>query len=255
MSSQSVELTDQVDHLPQASPDQAPGPLPEVHVPDPEPVAQADDPPPVPLVAEMPHRALGSPLQMGASRRPPLRPVDAGNRLVTPTPPNRTLGGPAPAAPTEEPSSLQRAIAAVRSALPIVQRILPLLDGNLAAAITNMLTGAAHAAAPPAPKIDLTPLEDRVSELRIQHRGLRDQIMEQSTALMEQTNVIKRVEDQLEMVREATDRNTLEQQEMLEDLKAFGSKVKVIAILTLILVGAGVALNVLLFLRIKSVFP
>jgi len=40
----------------------------------------------------------------------------------------------------------------------------------------------------------------------------------------EQNSSLKRVEDQLEMVREATDRNTLEQQELLEDLKAVGQQ-------------------------------
>ena len=72
---------------------------------------------------------------------------------------------------------------------------------------------------------------------------------------MEQNNSLKRVEDQLEMVREATDRNTLEQQELLEDLKTFGNKVKAVAFIALGLVAIGFLLNLMLFLHIQRVLP
>jgi hypothetical protein len=201
-----------------------------------EPLAQrADALPPPP-------RVMGAPLQMGASRRQPLTAAENGSVKLAPPPPGRALSGAG-----DEPSTLQRAVQAVRSALPILQRILPLLDGNVASALSNLLNPGARQPAPP-PKIDLAPIEDRVAELRTQHRGLRDQIMEQSTA-------IKRVEDQLEMVREATDRNTLEQQELLEDLKAFGTKVKVVAVIALVLVGVGFVMNLVLFLHMQRVLP
>ncbi len=72
---------------------------------------------------------------------------------------------------------------------------------------------------------------------------------------MEQNTSLKRVEDQLEMVREATDRNTLEQQELLEDLKTFGNKVKLVVIIALGLVAIGVILNLILYLHIQRVLP
>ena len=72
---------------------------------------------------------------------------------------------------------------------------------------------------------------------------------------MEQNTSLKRVEDQLEMVREATDRNTLEQQELLEDLKAFGNKVKMVVIVALGLVAIGFILNLILFLHVQRVLP
>jgi uncharacterized protein YPO0396 len=84
--------------------------------------------------------------------------------------------------------------------------------------------------------------------LQTQHRDLRDQVVEQNASL-------KRVEDQLEMVREATDRNTLEQQELLEDLKAVGNKVNAFALLALGLLAASILLNVILYLHIKRVLP
>ena len=87
-----------------------------------------------------------------------------------------------------------------------------------------------------------------MAELQTQHLELRNQIVEQNTS-------IKRVEDQLELVREATDRNTLEQQELLEDLKGVGNKVNVYALFALALLVVSVLLNVILYLHIQRVLP
>jgi hypothetical protein len=96
--------------------------------------------------------------------------------------------------------------------------------------------------------VDLAPLNEGLAELRTQHRQLRDQ-------LTEQNGTLKRVEDQLEMVREATDRNTLEQQELLEDLKSFSHKVKIGAFIAIGLLTLGVVLNLVLYLHIQRVLP
>ena len=195
-------------------------------------------------------RAIGSPLPRGMSSRAQFSaPVSSeqGNatHLGQAPPPGRALSGGASA---EEPSSsLQRTVNALRSALPFVQRLLPLLDGNIASAVGNLLTPRPQASAP-APKVDLVPIEDGLNELQIQHRELRGQVMEQNTSL-------QRVEDQLEMVREATNRNTLEQQELLEDLKTFGNRIKMVVIIALGLVAIGFILNLILYLHIQRVLP
>ena len=186
-----------------------------------------------------PSRVVGSPLPMGSGRLP----AGAGSRVQS-NPPGRAL--PASTSP-EEPSGVQRAMNAFRAVMPVVQRLLPLLEGNVLTAISNVLTPRPQAP-PPAPKIDLAPLESGLTELQTQHRGLRDQVMEQNATL-------KRVEDQLEFVREATDRNTLEQQELLEDLKLFSRKVKIFAAIGVGLLVIGVVLNLLLFLHIQRVLP
>jgi uncharacterized protein YlxW (UPF0749 family) len=178
---------------------------------------------------------------MGASRRSSA-PDEGTMRRIASAPPGRALPG---GAPGEDSSGVQRAVNAFRMILPLVQRLLPLIDGNIATAVTNLLTQRPH---PPAPKVDLAPLEDSLAELQTQHRNLRDQVMEQN-------NSLKRVEDQLEMVREATDRNTLEQQELLEDLKTFSNKVKVVGVIGIGLLAIGFLLNLILFLHIQRVLP
>jgi len=187
-------------------------------------------------------RPIGSPLPVGSGRRSLDSPAP-GNRISVP-PPGRALPG---STSGEVPSGAQRAMNAFRTVMPLVQRLLPLLEGNVLTAISNVLAPRPQAPPPP-PKVDLTPFQEGLAELQTQHRGLRDQVMEQNASL-------KRVEDQLEMVREATDRNTLEQQELLEDLKIFSRKVKVVAVLGIGVLAIGFVLNLILFLHIQRVLP
>lgn len=154
---------------------------------------------------------------------------------------------------TEDPqahkSGLNRVINAVRSTMPLVQKLLPLLDGNFATAISTLVAPAlTHHPAPPPPqvRVDLEPLERGLTDLRTSHRELRTQIAEQGTSL-------KRVEDQLERVREATDRNTLEQQELIEDLRSTGSRIGVFAIIGLILLVISVAVNAFFLVQLQHI--
>ena len=138
-----------------------------------------------------------------------------------------------------------RAMGILKSAAPFVAKLLPLLDSNFGAAIGNMLVPR-H----PAPQVtvDLAPLTNQVSELQAQQTELRG-------ALQDQTTGLKRVEGQLDMVREATDRNTLEQQELMQDLKSVARKVNTFALGVSILLVASVVINVLLYLYVKRVLP
>jgi hypothetical protein len=101
-----------------------------------------------------------------------------------------------------------------------------------------------HTPPPPPVKIDLEPMERGLAELRAGHRELHNQVADQVTAM-------KRVEDQLERVREATDRNTLEQQEMVEDLRAVGNRVSTLAIAGVVLLAVSLGLNIYLVLQLQ----
>ncbi len=208
---------------------------------EPDSIQSIDRDPFSPRATAYPSRPTGAPLPMGSGRRPSVSP-SAGNRVPTP-PPGRAL----PGSTSEEPSTAQRAVNLFRNVMPIVQRLLPLLEGNVLTAISNVMTPRPQAPAPP-PKVDLVPLESSIAALATEHRGLREQVIEQNASL-------KRVEDQLEMVREATDRNTLEQQELLEDLKSFSNKVKVVAVVGIGVLVIGIVLNLILFLHIQRVLP
>jgi hypothetical protein len=181
-------------------------------------------------------RAVGSPLPVGTGRTIP----EASYRTAPPQ--GRALMGGSP-----DDTGMQRAMGMLKQAMPFVQKLLPLIDGNFATAIANLFAPRPHMTPPPAP-LDLTPVQTQITELQTHSQDLRAQMQEQGSSL-------KRMEDQLEMVREATDRNTLEQQELIEDLKAVGNKVNLFALLLIAMLIVSLVLNVMLFLHIKQVLP
>jgi hypothetical protein len=212
---------------------------------DPEPILRETLPVVPRAVASQP-RAVGSPLSMGASPRHPQPPSQGNpNRITSPPAPGHALQSTTAA---DDSSGMQKAMNAVRMVMPVVQRLLPLLDGSIGTAVANLLAPRPHPQQAPAPKLNLVPLQEGLTDLQAQHRSLREQVIEQNTS-------IKRVADQLEMVREATDRNTLEQQELLEDLKAFSGKVKIVAVVGIGLLAAGFLLEMLMFFHLQRVLP
>ncbi|MGH9561678.1 MAG: hypothetical protein ACRD3S_09515 [Terracidiphilus sp.] len=201
--------------------------------------------PPQPAVVRP--RTAGSPLSAGANRHDQQDPVEENRQRFDPRQ--------APQAPEEEAAnapefpSIQRAAGFVRSAVPILQRLLPLLDGNFATVVGNLIAARTNAqAARSSSKIDLTPIEDSLVELRSQQYNIRLELTEQNISL-------KAVEDQLQTVREVTSRSMIEQQEALEDLKAAAKRVTVIAVIALLLAAAGLATAVALFLQTKKMLP
>jgi hypothetical protein len=145
---------------------------------------------------------------------------------------------------SEPKSGLQRALNAVRSSIPFVQSLLPLLEGNFANAL-GALMSPQHSTPPPV-KIDMEPVERGLAEVRNSNRELRTQMQEQGTTL-------KRVEDQLERVREATDRNTLEQQELVEDLRAVGSRISTFAIIGVVILLISLGLNIYFLIELQHI--
>lgn len=103
--------------------------------------------------------------------------------------------------------------------------------------------------------VNLEPLENGLAELQTGYSDLMAQNRELRERLAEQNTSLKRVEDQLEMVREATDRNTMEQQELREDLRSVGKKVNLVAIVAIGLLAVSVLLNLFLYLHIQRVLP
>ena len=157
-------------------------------------------------------------------------------RALTNTPPSR-----------EPPSNLQRAVSALRATLPIVHQLLPLLGGSIGAAVSNVM-GPYPQTVPHTTPINIEPIEDDVAELQTQHRDLRNRLLEHHASL-------KRVEDQLETVREAGDRNAREQEELAEDLQKMRTTVHRFAMIALALLVVSLLLNVGMFLHILHVLP
>lgn len=152
--------------------------------------------------------------------------------------------------PNSPKSGILRAINALKSALPVAQKLLPLLDGNFVTAVSSLLAPVVshhpQPAPPPQVHVDLEPVERAIAEVRTSHRELKTQVQEQVTSL-------KKVEDQLERVREATDRNTLEQQELVEDLRAVGNKITTFVVAVVVLLALSLAVNVYLIFQLQHI--
>ena len=201
--------------------------------------AQPASLPAAPALGAAPQRVVGSPLPVGGAPAPAAETASA-----EPQSRRRTLAGATEPA-SSALSGFQRALGAARLALPLLQRLLPLLDGNVGTAVAGLL--APHhpqpaPTAPPAKAANLAPIEEGLARLQADQRELSGQLLDQNATL-------KRVEDHLELVREATDRNTREQEELLEDLRAMGARVNLIAAVLVILLVVSVGINLLLLWR------
>jgi hypothetical protein len=162
---------------------------------------------------------------------PPRRVPPTAAAAPAPRPTGREL------APRRLPAGLERALSGLRAALPIVQKVLPVLDGQFLTALSNLI-GPHH----PAPATDLSPLETGLADLRLRHIELFNKVGEQNTAL-------KRMVERLEKVQDAAERNALEQQELRESLESVGRKANAVAIGALALLAVSLAVNVFLFLH------
>jgi hypothetical protein len=159
--------------------------------------------------------------------------------------------------PPERATGFQRAADAMLMALPLVQRLLPLLDGHVGSAVSNLLNSRPKATPPP-PPVNLTSIEDGLAGIEAQHNDLRAQVLEQNELLKQG---FKRIEEQLELVSEATDSNVLAQQEVMDELKAVGKrlealrfagqKTRLFALVALGLLTVCIAINVVLLLHFR----
>jgi len=221
------------------------GPLRSVAPPKPTPVVVAEAKSETTAVVDSP-APFKSQIEAPQAAAINTQPV---NQLSQQTPAS-SLAQPQPTQQTADndlSNTLQRVFNSVRSTLPFLQKLLPLLDGNVATSVATLLSHPQQPVVQSAPT-DLAPIESHLVAVKTQQRELSNQVAEQNVA-------IKRFENQLEAVREATDRNTLEQQELIEDLKSIHSKISQYAWIVLLLLLISVGANIFLFIHINRLLP
>jgi hypothetical protein len=177
-------------------------------------------------------------------------------RRVRPAAPPQLLPGPAsasgrpgtsqprsaaPSPTVSKPTVMDRAMHGLRVALPLVQKVLPLLEGQVFTTLSNLL--APHPAA--LPPTDLSPLETSLADLKTRHMDLVGQLAQQNAAL-------KRVTERLDQLQETSSRNEQEQKALREDLQVAGRKANRVAIAALCLLALSLAANIFLFLHFQS---
>jgi hypothetical protein len=138
-------------------------------------------------------------------------------------------------------SGFQRTVGAIRTVLPLVQKVLPLLDGNVALAVANLLAPRLQG-----PPLDLQPMETAVTRMRSELGSLREGIATHEGAL-------KRIGEQLETVQDWLERDATGQKEIAEDLRRVQKRVTVLAVAGLIVLVASIAANVMVLVRMDRI--
>jgi hypothetical protein len=135
-----------------------------------------------------------------------------------------------------KPSAFQRALGAARAVLPVVQKILPLLDGNIALAAANLMTPQHHA-------VDLEPVKTAIGKLQTDLRVLRGQVSDTTTSM-------KTLEEDLATLKNVVERNSLEQRELLESMLSFKKRINRLAWMLLVMVILSIAFTALISVRL-----
>jgi len=192
-----------------------------------------------------PPREVG-PLHRSDEKPSPANPPSQGkgeeakpaSRTVSITPPPAkalTRQGSRP----QKPSGFGRAVGVVRAALPVVQKLLPLLEGNIAFAAANFL-------APQGQHVDLVPLESAVGRLQAEQRTQRGQIIDQKILL-------EQVETELATVKAVTEQNAAHQRELAEHLLVTSKKLSRFKWIIVGLLTLSIAFNILVLVRMAYI--
>ncbi len=144
-----------------------------------------------------------------------------------------------PPAKSGKTTGLQKAAGFARTVAPLIQKVLPLLEGNVAGAVTNLLTSRDAA-----PRVNLEPLESAVTRMRKDHIDLRLSVADQNAAL-------KRVADQIESVKDSVERNGLEARELRQDVQQLRKTVNLFIWIGLILLVISIVINIAFFVQIE----
>lgn len=214
------------------------------------------DSPEAQRLKEEPPRAEASPRDQASPRARVLPNKEAPPRIqevTLPIPPSQpaasTQPAPAPkpaprptttalARPTPpKPSKFERAISVARTVLPIVGKMLPLLEGNVVGAASNLFANR------PMQEVDLKPLEESISRLQSDHRALAFHSGEQKRAL-------QRLEDDFAAVQEAVQKNAADQAELVEHVLKLAKRTSSFMRLVTILLVVSILFTALLCVRI-----
>jgi hypothetical protein len=138
----------------------------------------------------------------------------------------------------QHPSGFERTVSAIRTVIPFVQKVLPLLDGNVALAVANFLAPRLQA-----PAVDLHPMEASVAKMRAELTELRQGVTTRDAAL-------KRIEEQVDAVKDSLERSVMNQQEVSGGLQRVQKRLTTLTVVGLFLLIASIGMNVVLLVRV-----
>ncbi len=168
------------------------------------------------------------------ARPTPPQPVAAAPPYPTPKPVPTALARSSPN--PQKPTRFERAIGIAKTVLPLVGKMLPLLEGNVVSAASNLLLN--H----PAEQVNLRPLEESISRLQADHRALAFHTSEQKRTLC-------RLEDDFAALQESVQKNAADQAELIEHVAKLAKRTSAFMRLVVILLVVSILFSALLCIR------
>lgn len=160
------------------------------------------------------------------------------NATPDPAPPPQTaLARPAP--PLHKPTRFQQAIGVAKNVLPLVGKMLPLLEGNVVGAASNLL-------APRPVEVDLKPIEEAIARLQADQRALTFHTTEQKRAL-------RRLQDEFDTLQESVQKNAEQQADLAEHLLKLSKRTTSFQRVIVVLLVLSVLFTALLCVRIAYI--
>jgi len=210
--------------------------------------------PPSPLRPKVRYANYDSP---EALKRTEVSPRPESSRRPTPPPQRAAMGQPSREKPEpategastalarsvpkpQKPTRFDRAIGVAKTVLPLVGKMLPLLEGNVVSAAANLLNNR------PMHEVNLKPLEDSIAHLQADHRALAFHAGEQKRAL-------RRLEDEFAALQEAVQKNAADQAELIEGVAKLAKRTSSFMRLVIILLVASMLFTALLCVRIAYI--
>jgi hypothetical protein len=185
---------------------------------------------------------LGTPPMPTKSAPSPMPPPRSTMQIskAKPTPPSPSpstaLARPIP----PKPGKLERAISVAKTVLPIVGNLLPLLEGNVVGAASNLIGNRQ------ASEVDLKPLEEAITALQSDQRALTFHTSEQKRA-------IRHLEDEFTVLQEAVQKHSADQAELAEQLVKVAKRLSGFMRLVIILLIVSILFTTLLVVRIAYI--
>lgn len=140
--------------------------------------------------------------------------------------------------PPYKPSKLERAVGIAKTVLPLVGNLLPLLEGNVVGAATNLIANR-----PAVQEIELKPLEEAIAKVQAEQRALAFHSGEHKRA-------IQRLEDEFAALQEAVRKNAADQAELIEQVAKLAKRTSGFMRMVTILLVISILFTALLVVRI-----
>ncbi|HUB51746.1 MAG TPA: hypothetical protein VL986_06345 [Terracidiphilus sp.] len=146
--------------------------------------------------------------------------------------------------PVRRLSALEKTVGVLRAILPVAQKVLPLIDGQIGTVVSNLM---GPQISPRQITQTLLPLQEGLAQLEKRHIELRALVAGQAGAF-------KEIDEQLKTLKKLAEETAEKQRKTAEDVEKMRHRLTAIAIGGLLLLAALAAFDGVLFVHLRPFF-